>query len=59
MNVLMRGGSGYIGSKIARCLVEEGNQAICTKRSSSDISRLIMLVRLSGFLHQWMELNLF
>lgn len=40
MNVLILGGNGYIGSKITRQFVNRGDQVVCTKRSSSDISRL-------------------
>ncbi len=40
MNVLILGGNGYIGSKIARRLIDKGYQVVCTKRPSSDISRL-------------------
>ena len=40
MNVLILGGNGYIGSKITRQLVIDGYQVVCTKRPSSDTSRL-------------------
>ena len=40
MNALILGGNGYIGSKITRQLVRDGCQVVCTKRPSSDTSRL-------------------
>ena len=40
MNVLILGGNGYIGSKIARRLIQKGDQVVCTRRPSSNISRL-------------------
>lgn len=40
MKFLVLGGNGYIGSKITRILVEDGHNVVCTKRSSSNLSRL-------------------
>ena len=40
MNFLILGGNGYIGSKVTRYLVKEENHVVCTKRPSSNISRL-------------------
>ena len=40
MNALILGGNGYIGSKISRQLVKDGYKVVCTKRPSSDTSRL-------------------
>ena len=40
MNVLILGGNGYIGSKIACKLLSDGHSVVCTKRSTSDLSRL-------------------
>lgn len=44
MNFLILGGSGYIGSKIARELVCDGHTVVCTKRASSNLSRLDDLI---------------
>ena len=43
MTILVLGGNGYLGSKVTRRLVESGHIVICTKRATSDISRLIDL----------------
>lgn len=40
MNILVLGGNGYLGSKVVRKLVEDGNKVVCTKRKYSDLSRL-------------------
>ncbi len=40
MNYLILGGNGYIGSKITRELYQDGHTVVCTKRVSSDVSRL-------------------
>lgn len=40
MNILILGGNGYIGSKVTRGLVSAGHSVVCTKRASSDLSRL-------------------
>lgn len=40
MNILILGGNGYLGSKVTRKLVEKGHYIVCTKRASSDLSRL-------------------
>ena len=40
MNILILGGNGYIGSKVTRKLVSEKHSVVCTKRASSDLSRL-------------------
>ena len=40
MNFLILGGNGYIGSKITRRLLEDGHTVVCTKRVTSDLSRL-------------------
>ena len=40
MNVLILGGSGYIGSKITRELLDDGHTVVCTKRITSNLSRL-------------------
>ncbi|SEQ17372.1 CDP-paratose synthetase [Lachnospiraceae bacterium NE2001] len=41
MNVLVLGGNGYLGSKVVRWLVEKNYNVVCTKRTSSDLSRII------------------
>lgn len=40
MNVLILGGNGYIGSKVTSEIVKAGHQVVCTKRASSNLSRL-------------------
>ena len=40
MNVLILGGNGYIGSKVARELVNMGCFVVCTKRTRSNLTRL-------------------
>ena len=40
MDFLILGGSGYIGSKITRELIKDGHTVVCTKRATSDTSRL-------------------
>ena len=40
MNVLILGGNGYLGSKVARELVKNGTGVTCTRRTGSDLSRL-------------------
>ena len=40
MDFLILGGSGYIGSKITRELVKDGHTVVCTKRATSNTSRL-------------------
>lgn len=40
MNILILGGNGYIGSKVVRTLCAMGHSVVCTKRVTSDLSRL-------------------
>ncbi len=40
MNILILGGNGYIGSKVVRELVDAGHSIVCTKRTTSKLSRL-------------------
>ena len=40
MKILLLGGNGYLGSKVARALLEAGNSVVCTTRASSDLSRI-------------------
>lgn len=40
MNILVLGGNGYIGSKVSSYLVENGHSVVCTKRVTSDLSKL-------------------
>ncbi len=40
MNILILGGNGYLGSKIANYLLLEGHKITCTKRETSNLSRL-------------------
>lgn len=40
MNILVLGGNGYLGSKVVNYLFCEGHKITCTKRETSDISRL-------------------
>ena len=40
MNYLILGGTGYIGAKVTRELVLAGHSVVCTRRMSSDLSRL-------------------
>lgn len=40
MTVLVLGGNGYLGSKVTRELIKAGNTVVCTKRVSSDTTRL-------------------
>lgn len=40
LNILILGGNGYLGSKVTRKLVEEGYSVVCTKRASSNLSRI-------------------
>lgn len=40
MNILILGGNGYIGSKVARELYNAGHFVVCTKRVNSNLSRL-------------------
>ena len=40
MNFLILGGNGYIGSKITRELIRDGHTVVCTKRATSNLSRL-------------------
>lgn len=39
MNILIIGGTGYLGSKITRELVNLGHEVVCTKRDNSSIER--------------------
>ncbi len=41
MKVLILGGNGYLGSKLASRLLNAGHSVACTRRECSDISRLI------------------
>lgn len=40
MNVLLTGGTGYLGSRLARACVAQGHQVVILKRSSSPLDRL-------------------
>ena len=40
MNILILGGNGYLGSKVVRRLLKEGHSVTCTKRATSNISRV-------------------
>ena len=40
MEILILGGNGYIGSKVTRELIKKGHNIVCTKRTSSNLSRL-------------------
>lgn len=40
LNILMLGGTGYLGSKVAKRLLKDGHNVTCTKRASSDLSRI-------------------
>lgn len=40
LNILMLGGTGYLGSKVAKRLLKDGHNVTCTKRVSSDLSRI-------------------
>lgn len=40
MNILILGGNGYLGSKVVNYLLCEGHKITCTKRETSNISRL-------------------
>ena len=40
MNILILGGNGYLGSKVAKKLIQEGHSLTGTKRQNSDLSRL-------------------
>lgn len=40
MTILLLGGTGYLGSNIAKRLSQEGNIVICSVRRTSDINRL-------------------
>lgn len=40
MNILILGGNGYLGSKVANYMFREGHKITCTKRERSDLSRL-------------------
>ena len=40
MNILILGGNGYIGSKVTKELTEADHTVVCTKRASSNLSRL-------------------
>ena len=39
MNVLVLGGTGYLGSKVVKALLEEGHRVVVAKRASADLSR--------------------
>jgi len=41
MNILVMGGTGYLGSKMCRALVNEGHRVVATRRNTSDLSRTI------------------
>lgn len=38
--MLILGGNGYLGSKVVRRFLEQGDEVVCTKRKNSDLSRL-------------------
>lgn len=40
MNILILGGNGYIGSKVTRALYDAEHSVVCTKRPTSNLSRL-------------------
>lgn len=40
MRYLILGGNGYLGAKITKYLVEQGQDVVCTKRAKSNLSRL-------------------
>ena len=40
MTLLLTGGTGYLGSRLARMLVDDGHDLVLLKRSTSDCSRL-------------------
>lgn len=40
MKILLLGGSGYLGSKLAIALAKINNEVVCTKRANSDIQKI-------------------
>lgn len=40
MKAFLTGASGFIGSYLAKCLVDDGHEVLCLKRPSSDLSNL-------------------
>lgn len=40
MNILILGGTGYLGSKVIKRLLQEGHNVTCTKRATSNTSRV-------------------
>ena len=55
MNVLVLGGNGCIGSKATRALIEANHSVVCTKRASSDLSRLDDLKEKIKWIHLKMK----
>lgn len=43
MNILLLGATGYLGSNIAKRLIEDGNRIMCVVRKTSDTSRIVPL----------------
>lgn len=44
MNILVLGGTGYLGGKVVSRLLNEGHSVICVKREKSDLSRIYSAV---------------
>lgn len=44
MKIIVLGSNGYLGSKIVHSLVKQGNYVVCTKRNTSNVSRLEDLI---------------
>ena len=40
MNILILGANGYLGSKMVHALLNQGTRMVCTRRSTSDMTRL-------------------
>ena len=41
MNVLILGGNGYLGSKVTKRIISQGHMVVCTRRSESNMSKLV------------------